>query len=82
MTDRVKHNHYFKDVRHLKEIDVYRVLDLFNVTDPCLAHAVKKLLVAGGRGAGKDQNQDVCEAVDSCQRFLQMGRENEVRTNG
>ena len=72
-----KHSHYFKNVEHLKEIDVYRVLDLFDVTDPCLAHALKKLLVAGGRGAGKDQNQDVCEAVDSCQRFLQMGREDE-----
>tara|TARA_R110000803_G_C11875815_1_gene309076 strand:+ start:143 stop:421 length:279 start_codon:yes stop_codon:yes gene_type:complete len=72
-----EHRHYFKNVEHLKEIDVYRVLELFEVTDPCLAHAIKKLLVAGGRGAGKSRNQDVCEAVESCQRFLQMGRENE-----
>jgi len=72
-----KHSHYYKNVEHLKTIDVYRVLDLFDVTDPCLAHALKKLLVAGGRGAGKDRNQDVCEAIDSCQRFLQMGREDE-----
>lgn len=79
MTDRTKHLHYFKNVEHLKEIDIYRVLELFGVTDPCLAHAAKKLLVAGGRGAGKDQNLDVCEAVDSCQRFLQMGREDENR---
>jgi hypothetical protein len=30
----------------LTHIDVYRVLKLYNVTDPCLQHAVKKLLVA------------------------------------
>lgn len=67
-----KHNHYFKDVRTLEFIDVYRVLHLFNVTDPCLQHAVKKLLVAGGRGAGKDIRKDVSEAQDSLARFLEM----------
>lgn len=33
---------------------------------------MKKLLVAGGRGAGKDQDQDVQEAIDSLQRFQEM----------
>jgi hypothetical protein len=70
------HAHYYKDVGHLEILDVYRVLSLYEVTDPCLAHAVKKLLAAGGRGV-KDRNQDVCEAIDSCNRFLQMGREDE-----
>lgn len=46
-----KHPHYHKDVSNLQTVDVYRVLALFNVTDPCIQHAVKKLLVAGGRGA-------------------------------
>jgi hypothetical protein len=67
-----KHSHYFKDVSHLKIIDVYRVLKLFNVTDPCLQHAIKKLLVAGGRGAGKDVTHDLREAVDSVNRALDM----------
>lgn len=67
-----KHPHYHKDVRHLQTIDVYRVLALFNVTDPCIQHAVKKLLVAGGRGAGKDLGKDVQEAIDSLQRFQEM----------
>lgn len=66
------HSHYFKDVSHLKEVDVYRVLKLFEVTDPCLQHAIKKLLVAGGRGAGKDLERDLREAVDSINRALQM----------
>jgi hypothetical protein len=73
-----KHPHYHKDVSALDTIDVYRVLVLFNVTDPCLQHAIKKLLVAGGRGAGKDINKDVKEAADSCQRFLEMRDEEQV----
>lgn len=73
-----KHSHYFKDVSHLKDIDVYRVLKLFNVTDPCVQHAVKKLLVAGGRGAGKDIERDLREAVDSINRALQMIAEDDV----
>ena len=66
------HNHYFKDVSKLKYVDVYRVLELFNVTDPCIQHAVKKLLVAGGRGAGKDINKDIQEAIDSLARWKEM----------
>lgn len=42
-----KHSHYHKACPY-PSIDVYRVLELFKVTDPCIQHAVKKLLVAGG----------------------------------
>lgn len=73
-----KHNHYYKDVAHLATIDVYRVLGLFNVTDPCIQHAVKKLLVAGGRGAGKDINKDIQEAIDSLVRYQEIVREDAV----
>lgn len=66
-----KHPHYFKSVAHLAEVDVYRVLDLFGVTDQALGHAIKKLLVAGGRGV-KDQRKDIQEAVDTLQRRLEM----------
>lgn len=78
MTDKV-HNHYFKNVSHLEYIDVYRVLELFNVTDPCLSHAVKKLLVAGGRGH-KDISRDVQDVIDSCVRWQEMQRENKIET--
>ncbi len=66
-----KHSHYFKNVDHLSAIDVYRVLLLFNVENPCLQHAVKKLLCAGKRGV-KDQEKDVQEAIDTLERFLVM----------
>lgn len=72
---KAKHSHYYKDVSHLDHIDVYRVLQLFNVTDPCLQHAIKKLLVAGGRGAGKDVSHDIQEAIDSLLRVQEMERE-------
>lgn len=70
-----KHNHYFKNVEHLKTIDVYRVIQLFGITDPCLQHALKKLLVAGGRGAGKGPMQDIQEVIDSCNRYMEMVKE-------
>lgn len=74
-----QHGHYFKPVAGLQHVDVYRVLELFGVTDPCLQHALKKLLVAGGRGAGKDIRQDVKEAIDSLQRWQEMRAEDEQR---
>lgn len=77
-----KHLHYFKDVRHLDFIDVYRVLDLFEVTDPCITHAVKKLLMSGKRGGGKDRDRDIQEAIDSLERYKEMRREENGRQDG
>lgn len=68
--------HYYKDVRGLDHIDVYRVLQLFEVTDPCIQHAVKKLLVAGKRGS-KTSESDVSEAIISLQRHIEMLKEDE-----
>ena len=72
------HDHYFKDVTHLKTIDVYRVLDLFGVSNPCIQHAVKKLLCSGQRGV-KDTRQDVQEAITSLVRCLEMQTEDETK---
>ena len=68
------HDHYFKDVSNLNFIDVYRVLLLFGVTDPCLQHATKKLLCAGNRGV-KDELKDVQEAISSLTRYLEIKTE-------
>ena len=69
-------NPYFKDVSSLKHIDVYRVLDLFNVVNPCIQHAIKKLLCAGNRGV-KDERKDIEEAISSLVRCLEMKTEDE-----
>jgi hypothetical protein len=69
-----KHGHYFKDVSKINEIDVYRILDLYNVTDQAIGHALKKLLVAGGRGH-KDVAKDIQEAIDTLVRWQAMRAE-------
>lgn len=69
-----KHSHYFKAVGHLDEIYVYRVCDIFQIDDPSGAtqHALKKLLLPGQRGGGKDRRKDIQEAIDTLRRKLEM----------
>lgn len=74
-----KYPHYFKDVRHLSYVDIYRLLDLFEITDQPIAHAIKKLMVAGARGA-KDRDQDISEAID-CLLRRQAMRKEDTREN-
>lgn len=69
-----KHSHYHKAVGHLESIDVYRVIELFGVTDGAAQHALKKLLCAGQRG-NKTFEQDIREAYDTLARRLQMFEE-------
>ena len=69
-------NHYFKDVQTLKSVDIYRVLNLFDVRSHAVGHAIKKLLCAGKRGA-KDYRQDLLEAKASIDRELEMMDEEE-----
>lgn len=77
--DELKHRVYKKDVSHLKIVDVYRVLELFDVKSHAVGHAIKKLLLSGDRGA-KDEAQDIQEAIDSLIRYQEMKNEDsEVR---
>lgn len=73
--NRTKNRHYFKNVAHLSELDVYRVIELFQVTDPCIQHAIKKLLVSGGRSGGKDQQADIRDVIFSLERWQEMRQE-------
>lgn len=50
-------------------VDVYSVLWAFDVTDPAVAHAVKKLLMPGQRGS-KTYVQDLEEARDALDRAI------------
>ena len=72
-----KHNHYYKNVENLSKIDIYRVLDLFDVHSHALGHAVKKIMCAGGRGA-KDHDKDIQEAIDTLVRYQQMRAEDSL----
>lgn len=70
---------YYKDVRHLDYIDVYRVHELWQVDDPsgCLQHADKKILLSGVRTGGKPKVKDIMEARDTLTRWLEMQAEDE-----
>jgi len=68
-------SHYFKLCPY-ESVDIYRVLQLFEVSDPCLQHAVKKILCAGGRGA-KDAPKDIDEAIVALTRWQEMRAEEE-----
>ena len=52
-------------------IDVYDVLSSFNVTNPAIAHAVKKLLAGGERGY-KSKVLDYEEAIASIKRGIEL----------
>ena len=71
MSELKQYPHYHKDVSKLETIDVYRVLTLFKVTEPCIQHAIKKLLCAGQRG-DKNIIKDITEARDTLNRHLEM----------
>lgn len=72
---------YFKDVPHLSSVDIYRVLDLFGVTDHALGHAIKKLLLAGVRTGNKTMFEDIMEAHDTLGRWMQMREEDLCTVN-
>lgn len=67
-------SHYVKDVSKLQKLDVYRVLELFEVKSPAIQHAIKKLLAAGKRGS-KSVEKDVEEAIISLERWQDMRSE-------
>ncbi|MGP5346119.1 hypothetical protein ACTXLJ_05530 [Psychrobacter celer] len=71
-----KHSHYHKDVSQYDTIDVYAVCKIFDVQDTsgCLQHAIKKLLVTGGRGY-KDRQTDIQNAIDTLNRLLELESE-------
>ena len=69
-----KYPKYFKDVTGVKEIDTYHINMLFPVDDDtgCILHARKKLLIPGSRTGGKTMKDDIREARDTLNRWLQL----------
>lgn len=65
---------YFKDVKDLDELDVYMTHELFQINDcsGAIQHASKKLLLSGVRTGGKSKYDDIREARDTLNRWLQI----------
>ena len=71
-------NPYIVDISKYNKLDIYRILKLYEVSDPWLSQAIKKLLCAGKRGV-KNQTQDINEAILSLKRLLEMqGEDNGI----
>ena len=60
-------------------VDVYRVLQAFDVTNPQLQHLIKKALACGLRGH-KDTKQDLIDILDSANSALAMYDDFEKQT--
>lgn len=71
-------NVYVKDISKYNKLDIYRILALYEVQDPCIQHAIKKLLCAGLRNGKKPMQQDYKEAIESIQRALEMLNEDNI----
>ncbi len=71
-----RYPHYYKDIRHLRFLDIYQVCALWEVPDHsgAIQHAIKKLIVSGGRTAGKTRDTDISEAMFTIQRYIEMTR--------
>ena len=68
----LEYPHYFREVPlGLTHVDVYWVLDAWEVNSSPVAHAIKKLLCAGKRGA-KDRVKDLQEAGKSVKRAIEL----------
>lgn len=69
-----KYPKYYKDVSELDDVDVYAVHNLFQIDDysGCIHHASKKLLLSGVRTGGKPKHQDIKEARDTLNRYLEI----------
>lgn len=72
-----KYPKYYKSVDGLKEIDVYAVHQLFDIQDPsgAIQHASKKLLLSGVRTGGKTKFDDIREARDTLNRWLEIHKD-------
>lgn len=75
-TNAQKYPKYFRDVSKLDSVDTYAINRLYPVDDPsgAILHARKKLLIPGDRTGGKTMYQDIKEARDTLNRWLEMNK--------
>jgi len=66
-----KRSKYHVEINPGVWVDVYDVLTAYTVTNPADAHAIKKMLCPGKRGA-KSANQDRREAIQSLERAIEL----------
>jgi len=71
-TDVVERNKYSREIAPGVWVDVYDVLDAYEVHNSALAHLIKKALCVGIRGH-KDASEDYQDIIDSAIRAKELG---------
>lgn len=71
-------SHYDKEFEG--RVDIYRICRLYDINDPAIYHAIKKLLRLGE--GDKSKREDIRGAITSLNRWLQMeDRDSETKDN-
>lgn len=69
---------YKKEIKPGVVVDVYDVIVAFEVTNPAIAHCVKKLLCPGRRHL-KTKRQDLLEAEVALTRAIELEEQSEYQ---
>lgn len=73
-----KYPKYYKKLPEgVTEVDVYAVCQLFGINDAAISHAVKKLMLPGARTGLKSIYNDVKEARDTLNRWIELNPKKE-----
>lgn len=67
----VNKNVYAREIKGVV-VDAYDILNAYKTNNPAIDHALKKMLVSGGRNGGKSRTQDIKEAIASLNRALEL----------
>ena len=62
---------YHREIKDNVWVDIYDVLVAFEVDNPAIQHALKKMLAPGKRGV-KDKITDIKEAIISLNRAIEL----------
>ena len=79
-------NKYLREIKPGVNVDVYDILRAYQVYDPAIQHAIKKLLMPGQRGH-KSRLTDLKEALEGIEEVIEYEEElyeirNESRAGG
>lgn len=64
------HPHYYREIGGVI-VDFYRLCEIFDITHPAQAHALKKIMFAGQR-PDEAMRKDIIEASESLERWIEM----------
>ncbi len=78
-----KYSYYRKPIpANWPYIDVYRLVELYDIPRGPVEHAFKKMVALGKRGGSKDYRKDLEECIASLQEAIKMMDETKIQNKG